>query len=103
MFSCEFYKVFKNTFFTEHLWWLLLLVVSIPTLKFLDEGILKQKIWLNILFDLLASYKDYESLLVLEMRMSFMTKTFYECLLRDAWVLGKAGLLLVSLILSSSK
>ena len=24
VFSCEFYKIFKNPFFTEHLWWLLL-------------------------------------------------------------------------------
>ena len=24
VFSCEFFKVFKNTFFIEHLWWLLL-------------------------------------------------------------------------------
>ena len=24
-FSCEFCEIFKNTFFTEHLWWLLLL------------------------------------------------------------------------------
>ena len=23
-FSCEFYEIFKNIFFTEHLWWLLL-------------------------------------------------------------------------------
>ena len=25
MFSCEFCEVFKNTFFIEHLWWLLLI------------------------------------------------------------------------------
>ena len=24
MFSCEFCQIFKNTFFPEHLWWLLL-------------------------------------------------------------------------------
>ena len=24
VFSCKFYKIFKNIFFTEHLWWLLL-------------------------------------------------------------------------------
>ena len=24
MFSCEFSEIFRNTFFTEHLWWLLL-------------------------------------------------------------------------------
>ena len=24
LFSCEFWEIFKNTFFTEHLWWLLL-------------------------------------------------------------------------------
>ena len=24
VFSCEFCELFKNTFFTEHLWWLLL-------------------------------------------------------------------------------
>ena len=24
VFSCEFYEIFKNTFFIEHLWWLLL-------------------------------------------------------------------------------
>ena len=27
VFSCEFYKISKNTFFTEHLWWLLLFKV----------------------------------------------------------------------------
>ena len=26
VFSCEFCKIFKNIFFTEHLWWLLLLI-----------------------------------------------------------------------------
>ena len=24
VFSCEFYEISQNTFFTEHLWWLLL-------------------------------------------------------------------------------
>ena len=24
MFSCEFFEMFKNTFFVEHFWWLLL-------------------------------------------------------------------------------
>ena len=33
MFFCEFCKIFKNTFFTEHLWWLLLKVSSFQFLS----------------------------------------------------------------------
>ena len=29
VFSCEFCGIFKNTFFTEHLWWLLLIIYEI--------------------------------------------------------------------------
>ena len=32
VFSCEFYKIFKNSFFIEHLWWLLLEKVQPATL-----------------------------------------------------------------------
>ena len=28
VFSCEFCEIFKNTFFIEHLWWLLLLILG---------------------------------------------------------------------------
>ena len=28
VFSCEFYEILKNTFFIEHLWWLLLYYLS---------------------------------------------------------------------------
>ena len=31
VFSCEYYEIFKNTFFTEHLWWPLLLFLKIHT------------------------------------------------------------------------
>ena len=24
VYSCEYYEIFKNSFFTEHVWWLLL-------------------------------------------------------------------------------
>ena len=34
MFSCGFCESFKNTFFTEHLWWLLLLTNLRETLKY---------------------------------------------------------------------
>ena len=29
VFSCEFYEISKNTFFTEHLWWLLLIRINL--------------------------------------------------------------------------
>ena len=29
VFSCEFYEIFKNSFLVEHLWWLLLELVSL--------------------------------------------------------------------------
>ena len=32
VFSCEFCEISKNTFFTEHLWWLLLLTISSMTI-----------------------------------------------------------------------
>ena len=28
MFSCDFYEISKNIFFTEHVWWLLLCLYS---------------------------------------------------------------------------
>ena len=33
VFFCEFYKMFKNIIFTEHLWWLLLTVLGFITEK----------------------------------------------------------------------
>ena len=32
VFSCEFYEISKNTFFIEHLWWLLLRINSLKIL-----------------------------------------------------------------------
>ena len=32
VFSCQFWEMFKNTFFTEHLWWLLLSKFPVLTL-----------------------------------------------------------------------
>ena len=31
-FSCEFWKISKNTFFTEQLWWLLLQIFLFPNI-----------------------------------------------------------------------
>ena len=41
VFSCEFCKISKNTFFTEHLWWLLLLLDHALAITFIvSEGFL---------------------------------------------------------------
>ena len=29
LFSCQFFEIFQNTFFIEHLWWLLLRIVKL--------------------------------------------------------------------------
>ena len=36
VFSCEFCEISKNTFFMEHLWWLLLLVFQLNLLTFIS-------------------------------------------------------------------
>ena len=39
MFSCEFCEISKNTFFTEHLWWLLLFLIILLLFRKINRKI----------------------------------------------------------------
>ena len=56
MFSCEFGEISKNTFVTEHLWWLLLLVIleNIENLSVITYELI-------YLYDEVALKKDLEN------------------------------------------
>ena len=52
-FSCEFCEISKNTFFTEHLWWLLLMfaILQIKTLYSCDKKL--ENVFVNLKIDLI--------------------------------------------------
>ena len=45
VFSCEFFEIFKNTFFTEHLRWLLLKLVIAQYLRVIVTNIFRRNCW----------------------------------------------------------
>ena len=57
VFSCEFCEIFKNTFFTEHLWWLLLMFAGV-----LDAPLLYS--WHLLKFSMLDKSRNTEFFLV---------------------------------------
>ena len=50
VFSCEYHKIFKNSFFIEHLRWLLLKMVEefLIQTRFVEKNLKKRKIYINV-------------------------------------------------------
>ena len=67
MFSCEFYEIFKNSFFAEHLWLLLLKLVWLEVTAFFENHVILQ--WWRHQYPLYYSNLDWFLLPILMLKL----------------------------------